>query len=105
MDYPELIKLQPIVSVIANIDYSFAVPTDITQFTNQVRMRWISQLIKNILSMLQKLLKYFDCTIVLAFFVQLFSFSLDLSCLNFNETLSSINLTKMPASFKAGLSL
>ena len=52
--------------------------------------------------MLQKLLKYFDCTIVLAFFVQLFSFSLVLSCLNFNETLSSINLTKMPASFKAG---
>ena len=70
-------------------------------------MRLISQLIKGILRFLQKLLKYFNGTIISTFFVPA---AADLSvvfCLNLNEALLSAveKLSIAPASVKSGSSL
>ena len=50
----------------------FSAALDITQFAGQVRMRLISQLINGISRVLQKLLKYFNGTIISTFFVSSF---------------------------------
>ena len=60
---------QSFVSVIAN----FIVPVaeEVTQSAEEVRMRLISQLIKGISRVLQRLLKYFNDTVISTFFVLL----------------------------------
>ena len=77
-----------------------------THVDDQVKMRLISQLIKGISRVLQKLLKYFDDTAILASFVLLAAgvfpviFSLDL-----NDALLPGKLTILPLLSKAGSSL
>ena len=69
MHYLELVKLlqEHKVLVIANV--LAPVELVITQFTNQVRMRLISQLIEGISRVLKKLLMYFNCTATSTSFV------------------------------------
>ena len=55
------------VSVILN--FVFPVAVEITQFSDQVKMRLISQLINGISGVLQKLLKYFKGTAISTSFV------------------------------------
>ena len=57
--------IQIFVSVIANIFAWFAADLDITEFIYQATMRFIPQLISDISRVLQKLLKYFNGTIIL----------------------------------------
>ena len=64
-------------------------------------MRQISQLIHGISRVLQKLLKYFNGTIISAFFVPLFSVLPVILCLNLKEALLPGKLITMPPSFKA----
>ena len=77
-----------------------------THVDDQVKMRLISQLIKGISRVLQKLLKYFDYTTILTSFVLLAArvfpviFSLDL-----NDALLPGKLTILPLISKAGSSL
>ena len=77
-----------------------------THVDDQVKMRLISQLIKGISRVLQKLLKYFDYTAILTSFVLLAAgvfpviFSLDL-----NDALLPGKLTILPLISKAGSSL
>ena len=52
-------------------------------------MRLISQLIKGISRVFQKLLKYFNCTIILTFFVPSSSVTPVIFCLNLNKALLS----------------
>ena len=52
----------------------FVVPANIMQFLDHLNWRLISQLIKGILSVLQKLLRYFNGTIISASFVSPFPF-------------------------------
>ena len=44
-------------------------PSEITQFSDQVRIRLICQLIKDISRVIQKLLKYFDSTAISALII------------------------------------
>ena len=69
MHYLELVKLlqEHKVLVIANV--LAPVELVITQFTNQVRMRLISQLIEDISRILKKLLMYFNSTATSTSFV------------------------------------
>ena len=68
--YLELIKLQQEHKVFLSTFASFVAPVaeEITQFWDQVKIRLISQLINGILRVLQKLLKYFNGTTILASF-------------------------------------
>ena len=50
-------------------NFVYPVAEKITQFSNQVRMRLISILIKGISRVLQKLPKYFNSTAIWTFFV------------------------------------
>ena len=68
-------------------------------------MKLISQLINDISRVLQKLLKYFDGTIISASFVLSASVLPVSFCLNLNEALSPGKLSIAPASFKACSSL
>ena len=65
----------------------------------------ISQLINGISRVLQKLLKNFNRTIVLAAFVPLFPILPVIFCLNLNKALLPGKLFIAPASVKAGSSL
>ena len=59
---------QSFAAVIANVVSWFsAVPDGITHFADQVWKKLILQLIKCTSRVLQKLLKYFNCTIILTF--------------------------------------
>ena len=53
----------------------FVIPVaeEIIQFSDQIKNKLISQLIKGISKVLQKLLRYFSGTIISSFFVPLFS--------------------------------
>ena len=59
----------------------------IKQFVDQVRIRLISQLLNDISKVLQKLMKYFNGTIILIFFVPSFSVLPIIFVLNLNEAL------------------
>ena len=59
--------MQSLVSIIVNVPGP--VESIITQFTNHVRTRVISKLIKGISNVLQKLLKYFNSTAISTSFV------------------------------------
>ena len=72
------------VSVIANV-VTF-VSLDSTHLSGQIKMRLISQSIKGILIILQKLLEYFNGTIISTFFVPPPAV-LPIFCLNLNEAL------------------
>ena len=61
----------------------------ITHFSDQVKMRLISQLIKGISRALQKLLKYFNSTIILTSFMPQSTVSPVMFCLNLNKALLS----------------
>ena len=72
LHYLELIKLQPefyykvFLSVISNsVAWFTAVPNDITQFTDKVRVRLIPQLINGVSRVLKKLFDYFKGTITI----------------------------------------
>ena len=66
----ELIKLQPAQKVLYQILQIFPpVAEEITQSADQVKMRIISQSIKGISRVLQKLLKYFNNNAILTPFV------------------------------------
>ena len=59
---------QSFASVIVNVVAWFAAALDIKQLAEHVKMRLISQLINGISRILQKLLKYFNGTIILTLF-------------------------------------
>ena len=86
------------VLLIANVAAWFAAAVDdITQFADQVNIRFTSQLIGNISSVFQKLPKYFDETTISRFFVPFspvssFIFSLKL---NGSAAFLSGNSTKL----------
>ena len=61
----------------------------ITNFSDQVKMKLVSQLIKGISRVLQKLLKYFNCTILSTSFLPLAAVLPVIFCLNLNEALLS----------------
>ena len=73
--------------------------------SDQVKKRLISQLIKSISRVLQKLLKYFNDTIISTFFVTLSPVTPVIFCLNLTKALLSAawKLAITPASVKAGL--
>ena len=72
MHYLDLIKLQLEHKIIENVvAWTATSVATITQFSNQIRSRLISQLIKSIWRVLQKLLRYFNGTILSTFFVSL----------------------------------
>ena len=77
---------------------------DITQFADQVKIRLISQLINDISRFLQKLLKFFNGTIILTAFVTLFPVE-SVIFFYLNEALLPEKLSRAPASVKAGSSL
>ena len=57
-------RTKSFVSVIANVVAWFAAALDITQFPDEARMRLISKVINCISRVFQKLLKYFNGTVV-----------------------------------------
>ena len=65
----------------------------IKHLLGQVRIRLISQLINGIVRVLQKLLKYFNHTLILTFFVPSFSV-LPIFVLNLNEALLLLSVGK-----------
>ena len=73
--------------------------------TDQDRTRLISQLINGISRVFQKVLKYFNITIISTFFVPSSPVEPVIFCLNLNEALLPGKLTAAPVSFKAGSSL
>ena len=97
------------VSVIADVVFWFAAALDITQFEEQVGMTLISQLFNSISRVFQKLLKYFNATIIWTVFIPSFPvepiFCCCCCCLNLNETLLQGKLATPPASVQAGSSL
>ena len=72
---------------------------------NQVKMRLISQLINYILRVLQKLLKYFNGTIIWKAFFVSYPGEPVIFCLHLNEALLPGKSTGLPSLFNAGLSL
>ena len=75
---------------------------------DQVRIRLVSQLINRISRALQKLLKYFNGSLILIFFVPLFYILPAIFVLNLNKALLLLSSGKSeiaPLSFKNGLSL
>ena len=79
----------------------------ITQFADQVKTRLISQLIKGLSRVLQKLLNYFNGTIILTSFVRSSPVSPVIFSLKLNKSvvLVSLKSTISPLSFTAGISL
>ena len=73
MYYLEFVKLREVdqfLEVIANVDTLFeALPATKKHFTNQVRIKLILQLVNDISMFHQKLLRYFNGTIISAFLV------------------------------------
>ena len=76
----------------------------ITQFSDQFRSRVISQLIKGISRLLQRLLRYFNGTNFSTFFVPLSPVNIYL-ILNESVVLASVKLVISPSSTKIGTSL
>ena len=74
-------------------------------FRTKIEKGIISQLINGICRALQKLLRYFNGTIISTFFVSLFSVLPAIFCLNLNEVLISEKSFKTPALLKDGLPL
>ena len=64
-------------------------------------MRLISQLVNGLSRVLHKLLKYFNCTIILTCILPLFPVVAVIFCLNLNETLLPEKVSTAPASVKA----
>ena len=86
----ELIKLQPWhkANVISNVGTWFATVTaSKKQFADQVRISLISQFINGISSVLQKLLRYFNGTIISVSFLLFFPVPPATFSLNLNEIL------------------
>ena len=83
----------------------FAVPATIIDFLGHFKQRVISQLTKGISSVLEKLLRYFNRTIILTSFVLLFPVCPVVSRSNLNETLllSAGKSLILPLFFRAGL--
>ena len=80
----------------------------IKHLSDQVKIRLISQLINGILRDLQKLLKYFNGTIISIFFVPSFPILPAIFVLNLNGTLLLLSAGKSaiePLAFKYGSSL
>ena len=105
MHYLELIKLQQGHKVLYQLLQMLLL---LYHFSDQVKMRLISQLIKSISRVLQESLKYFNSTIILTSFVPLASAVLPVIFrLNLNEALLSApeELARAQASVKAGSSL
>ena len=92
------------VLVIEIVVFWFSAALDTTQFSGQVRMRSISELINSISRFFQKLPKNFNGTIISTFCGKLFCVE-SVFCLNLNEVLLEGKLERVPSSFKAGLSL
>ena len=90
---------------IVNVVFWFAAALDTTQFTDQVRMRLISQLVNGISRVLEKVLKYFCGTIIWTAFVPSSPVEPVIFCLNLNEALLPRNLARVPLLFEAGSSL
>ena len=77
------------VSFIWNTGFWFAaVPATIIQFLDHFNWILISQLIKGISSVFQKLLRYFSANIISTSFVPAFPVCSVIYCLNLNEALS-----------------
>ena len=93
------------VSVIANVVCWFGVALDLTQFKYQVGMTLILQLFNGISRVFQKLLKYFNATIIWTVFGPSFPVEPIIFCLNLNEALLQGKLATLPASVIAGSSL
>ena len=68
-------------------------PSQITQFADQVRIRLISQLIKGISRVLQKLLSYFNGTAIFAFILPALLVLFKNFDLNLNDLESVISLS------------
>ena len=64
-------------------------------FADQVRIRLISHLINGISRVLQTLFKYFNCTIILTYFVQSFPILPAIFVLSLNETLLLLSAGKL----------
>ena len=77
------------------------------QFDDHVKIRLPSQLIKGISKVLQKLLQYFNGTIISTSFVPPFPVSSVIFALNLNESvvLSSEKIVISSLAFRAGISL
>ena len=96
------------VSVIENVAPWFATSVEtITQFADQVKIRLISQLVKGISRVLQKLPKYFNGTIISTSFVPSFSVWPVIFSLKLNERvrLASPKSSISPLLFTADISL
>ena len=91
-----------LVPLIANIVDWFALVLDKTQFIDQIRMRLISQLINDISTVLQKLLKYFGGTFILTIVVPRFSVLSIVFSLTSNKALLSGQLPTTLAVVKSG---
>ena len=89
-------------SVIANVAAWFAAKLDITQFADQVRMRLISQLFNGISSVFQKIVIYFNGTIILAAFVPSFPLEPVIFYLKLSKVLLPGKLSRTTASVKVG---
>ena len=63
--------------------------------SDQVKMRLMSQLIKDIFRVLQKLLKYFNAIIISKSFVSLSAVLSVIFCLNLNEALLLLSAGKL----------
>ena len=85
--------------MIISYHISFAAALDVTQFAEQVRMKLISQLINGISGVLQKLLKYFNFTIISSSFIKSAPVSPVIFCLNLNEALAPGKLLIIPLFF------
>ena len=97
------------VSVIANVVSWFPTVLDaITRFLDQVRIRLISQLIKGISRVFQKLLTYFNGTNISKIFTQLAPVTPVIFCSYLNDLLlwlTPVKSTTASTLFKNGLSL
>ena len=105
VNYSFKIGTWSLLSVVENVTSWFTLAVEIKrQFTDQVRIWLISQLINGISRALWKLPRYFNGTIILRYFVPLFpvlpvTFDLKLKDL---LVLTTLNLTIPPLAFAAG---
>ena len=78
----------------------------ITQFVDQVKTRFISQLIKDISRVLQKLLRHFNGTVISTSFMLLLSVCPLIFSLSLNESIEALLASHQHSSlFKTGLSI
>ena len=91
----------------AIVNVAALVSLDNTHLSDQVKMRLISNLMKGISRLYQKLIKYFNRTNILRFFLQFSPVTPVMFCSNLNEALWSAGwkLPIVPASVKTGSSL